>query len=116
VLETIHAVLEGLFPETIAMFLHETSARLEGLQNALVQQDLQTVLPIAHIVKGSSGNLGALRLSALCQLLMRVSASGVLADTTLQVVQIATEFSRIRTALEPLCHVGAIETTTAHVQ
>jgi hypothetical protein len=47
---------------------------------------------------------------------MRVSASGVLADTTLQVVQIATEFSRIRTALEPLCHVGAIETTTAHVQ
>jgi HPt (histidine-containing phosphotransfer) domain-containing protein len=116
VLETIHTVLEDVSPETMAMFLYETSARLEGLQNALVQQDLQTVSQIAHIVKGSSGNIGALRLSELCQQLMRVSASSVLADTTLQVVQIATEFSRIRTALEPLCRVGAIETTTAHVQ
>ncbi len=116
VLETVREVLEDLFPETIEMFLHETSARLEGIQKALVQQDLQTVSQIAHTMKGSSGNIGAMRFSELCQHLMSVSETGVLADTTLQVVQIATEFSRVRAALEPLCHVEAVETTTARVQ
>ena len=116
VLETVREVLEDLFPETIEMFLHETSARLDGIQKALVQQDLQTMSQIAHTMKGSSGNIGALRLSELCQQLMSVSETGVLADTTLQVVQIATEFMRVCAALGPLCHVGAIETTTARVQ
>jgi PAS domain S-box-containing protein len=115
-LETIRELLEDLFPETIAMFLHDTSARLEELQKAIVQQDLQTVAQIAHILKGSSGNLGAMRFSELCQQVMRVSEAGLLADTTRQVGHMTTEFRRVRAALAQLCPVEAVETTTARIQ
>ena len=116
VLETVRELLEDLFPETISMFLQDTSARLEELQKAIVQQDLHTVSQIAHILKGSSGNLGAMRFSALCQQVMSLSEAGLLADVTRQAVEMTTEFVRMRVTLEQLCQAEASETATVQVQ
>lgn len=64
---------------------------------------------MAHTLKGSSSNLGATRLAELCRELMETGKAGVLVDMPQHVAHIETEFMRVRTALEHMCRVEAVE-------
>lgn len=55
----------GLFNELVDLFVSDTPARLESLSKAVAGSDLRTIEEVAHSLKSSCGNLGAMGLSAL---------------------------------------------------
>jgi len=72
------AVLEGLrkfqqtgepdfVTELIDLFLNDTAVQLESLRVAVSNNNVPEVHRLAHLVKGSSGNIGAGGTAELCQ-------------------------------------------------
>ena len=52
--------------ELIDLFLDDTTVQLESLRVAVSKNDVPEVRRLAHLVKGSSGNIGATGLAELC--------------------------------------------------
>lgn len=55
-----------ILDELIALFLEDTLQQLAALREAVENEDTQSVERIAHTLKGSCGNMGALRMATLC--------------------------------------------------
>ncbi|MGE3539884.1 MAG: response regulator [Candidatus Tectimicrobiota bacterium] len=100
-------VLEEAFPETVAGFLQDAAGHLRALRAAVLQNDTDLLIHLAHTLKGSSGNLGATRFAALCQHLMEASQQKTLPEAITVMEHLEAEFRRVHTALEPLCHDGS---------
>ncbi|HUP71327.1 MAG TPA: Hpt domain-containing protein [Acidimicrobiales bacterium] len=56
----------GLAAELTSMFLDDVPGRLEALRAALRTGDLRAVGHLSHTLKGTSSNLGAGHLAAIC--------------------------------------------------
>ena len=82
------------------MFFDDASSRLEELREAIGAGDASGVERVAHTLKGSSGNMGATRMSAICSELQDVGASGDLARARELFEGLEEEFGRVRPALE----------------
>lgn len=69
VLSALQEVMEGEYPTLLDTFLKDSEQRLAQLHHALATQalDLQELGMAAHSFKGSSGNMGAIRLADLCR-------------------------------------------------
>jgi two-component system sensor histidine kinase/response regulator len=83
--------------ELIDLFLKETSAQLVMLHESISGNDADELLRVAHLLKGSSGNIGAGRIASLAQALEEKGIEGQAAETLLE--QLEREFGRVRTAL-----------------
>ncbi len=59
-------MLGEAFVKAIDAFVADTPSRLEALREAATDGETTTLKHLAHTLKGSSGNLGALRLTDLC--------------------------------------------------
>ena len=66
VVNALRDVMEGGFADLLDTFLSDSEERLGQLHNAREACDLTLV---AHSFKGSSSNMGAIRLAHLCGLL-----------------------------------------------
>ena len=103
-----HAVIEGLRelgdPEMLqelgGMFFDDANSALRALREALQGNDAHSVELVAHMLKGSSGNMGARRMSALCAQLEDAGASGDLSRAPQLLGDLEAEFGRVRPALE----------------
>jgi len=96
---------DGFLREIVGIFLVDTPARLEELDQALAAGDLVRFNRAAHSIKGSSSNLGA---SALQQAADRLEAKSraSLAGVEPELAAVKAEFQRVRAALEQLCPPG----------
>lgn len=94
VLSALQEVMEGEYPVLLETFLIDSEERLAQLQHALAHQ--ATGLPelgmAAHSFKGSSGNLGAVRLAELCSLLEVRAQNNQWDGVEKLVAQISAEF------------------------
>jgi HPt (histidine-containing phosphotransfer) domain-containing protein len=98
VLSGLQEVMEGEYPRLLDTFLDDSQKRIEALRNA--RDDAKALGRIAHSFKGSSGNLGALRLAELCRRLEDGSAQPVEADLGRLVDEIDQEFALVRPLYE----------------
>lgn len=64
-LHLVSDMLEDAFADVIRVYLVDTPRRIAAMHDALARDDTATIQAKAHALKGSSGNLGALRLAAL---------------------------------------------------
>jgi HPt (histidine-containing phosphotransfer) domain-containing protein len=53
--------------ELIDLFLKDTTLQLESLRVAVSNKNVPEIRRLAHLVKGSSGNIGATGMAELCQ-------------------------------------------------
>jgi CheY-like chemotaxis protein/HPt (histidine-containing phosphotransfer) domain-containing protein len=90
----------GLLSELAEAFSGDTRSALSALRDAATASDAQSVKSIAHTLKGSSGSMGAQRMSAICAELEDVGASGDLPGVPGLLERLEEEFGRVRTALE----------------
>ncbi|KPC33293.1 Hpt domain-containing protein [Pseudomonas syringae pv. cilantro] len=69
VLNALQEVMEDEYPTLLDVFLKDSEQRLQQLRLAVAacDLDLQELSLNAHSFKGSSSNMGALRLSDLCR-------------------------------------------------
>lgn len=66
VLDELREVMGSDFPILIASFVRDGRQRIDALRRALSAGDGEQARQQAHSFKGSSGNLGALRVTGLC--------------------------------------------------
>ena len=86
--------------ELIELFLDEVPGQLEALGEAAQMGDAQSVERIAHTLKGSSANMGAVRMEALCAELEEAGRSEDLSAASGQISRLEQEFGRVRAVLE----------------
>jgi HPt (histidine-containing phosphotransfer) domain-containing protein len=60
---------ESLLTEVIALYLEVSPKSFEQIEAAVKAEDRKGMYQTAHSLKSSSGNLGAIRLAALCEAL-----------------------------------------------
>jgi CheY-like chemotaxis protein/HPt (histidine-containing phosphotransfer) domain-containing protein len=89
-----------LLSELAETFTSDTSPTLSALREAASAGDAQSVERIAHSLKGSSGSMGARRMSAICAELQDAGASGGLSRAPGLLERLEGEFGRVRAALE----------------
>lgn len=97
VLSALQEVMEGEYPALLDTFLADSEARLQLLRNA---QSPAQIVEAAHSFKGSSSNLGALRLAELCCLLEKQATSSSPGDIQQLIADIAGEFALVRPLYE----------------
>jgi HPt (histidine-containing phosphotransfer) domain-containing protein len=68
-LKEIAEVESGLIPELVSLFLDDSAVRLQSLSGACIRQDFKVLQAQAHSLKGSSLQMGATSLAALCRAL-----------------------------------------------
>ncbi len=66
VINELREIMGGDFDTLVASYLRDGDQRLRALHEALAAGDAEGVRQQAHSFKGSSGNLGALRVTGLC--------------------------------------------------
>ncbi|MGA9704856.1 Hpt domain-containing protein [Pseudomonas sp.] len=97
VLSGLREVMEGEYPKLLDTFLDDSQKRVEALRKA--RDDAKALGRIAHSFKGSSGNLGAVRLAQLCQRLELESVESSV-DLGALVDLIDREFALVRPMYE----------------
>jgi histidine phosphotransfer protein HptB len=97
VLATLREVMEGEYRKLLDTFLLDSQERVEALRKA---SDTKELGELAHSFKGSSGNLGAVRLVELCERLETQAANQSLQALEPLVDEIGDEFALVRPLYE----------------
>jgi len=84
----------------VGLFIDDVPLRLEELRQAVKRGEAQKVEETAHMLKGGSGYMGAVRMSEICAGLQGLGASGELSRAPGLLDELEAEFKRIRPALE----------------
>ena len=89
-----------LLSELATMFSDDVRSSLVTLEKAVEEGDAQAVERIAHTLKGSSGNMGAKRMAALCAELEKAGASGELSLAPELLECVEAEFGSLGSVLK----------------
>jgi HPt (histidine-containing phosphotransfer) domain-containing protein len=93
---------DSFLKEIIGIFIDDTPVRLKEMRDAFAANDQATFSRAAHSIKGSSSNLGALRLRALAEMLERSSKTSDLTGLDAELPKIEAEFAIAKVELEKL--------------
>jgi HPt (histidine-containing phosphotransfer) domain-containing protein len=97
VLSALQEVMEGEYPILVDTFLADSEQRLQLLKQAA---DATQILETAHSFKGSSSNMGAIRLADLCHELELKAQGQNLSGAEALVAEIDREFAFVRPLYE----------------
>ncbi len=89
-----------LLVELVELFVDDAQSQLPALRDAFEKGDAEAIERTAHTLKGSSGNMGALRMAKMCENLQEIGRSGDLSEASEPIEQLEAEFDRVRKALE----------------
>jgi HPt (histidine-containing phosphotransfer) domain-containing protein len=97
VLNALQEVMEGEYPTLLDTFLADSETRLQQLHQA---ENATQLIEAAHSFKGSSSNMGALGLTALCGQLEKSAATASSDDIARMIAHISHEFALVRPLYE----------------
>lgn len=97
VLSALQEVMEGEYPTLLDTFIADSEERLRVLRKA---EDTAQLMNAAHSFKGSSSNMGAIRLAELCSELEQRVRQESLAGIEKLVGEIDGEFAIVRPLYE----------------
>ncbi len=89
-----------ILKEILENYLAETPRRLERLRAALAEGNAEELVFVAHSLKGSSGQLGAQRMAALCTELEELGRSLDLTGAAPLLADLEQEFARVEPLLQ----------------
>jgi HPt (histidine-containing phosphotransfer) domain-containing protein len=85
--------------EVIAVFQRDTETRIQNMRAALAAADAPQVRAQAHAIKGSSGQVGAMRVSGLCRQIEAAALAQDLAAAAGLLPELEAEFQTVRAAM-----------------
>lgn len=102
ILGRLAEVMEEEFLDLLETYLRNVPLELARLSTAMTTKQIEPIYASAHAIKGSSANLGLLRLSALCLELERLSRTGGVLTEEARALHgdIIAEFDQVRSLLE----------------
>ncbi len=99
-LNTLKQVMEDDFGLLLETFKQDSTERLKKLYEVVQGTDADLIRRSAHSFKGSSSNVGAKQLSALCAALEKKALAGDLHGLTEDVQAIEQEFLLVQSLLD----------------
>lgn len=90
---------EEFLAELIDLYLDDVPPQLELLRDAVARADSAAASSVAHRLKGSSSNVGAESLSALCNQVERAGRQSQVDEVARMMPQLEEEFGRVRACL-----------------
>ncbi len=94
---------DDFFVDLKECFKDDFNLGLQALQKACRLGDAETVRVTAHGLKSTSGNLGAIALSMMCNQVEKMGKQQILDKVESLIEQMISEFSRVNLALEEEC-------------
>lgn len=85
--------------ELIDIYLDDVPPQLGLLRDAVVRSDTAAASSVAHRLKGSSSNVGAESLSALCSQVEHAGRQSQIEEVARMMPQVEEEFDRVRACL-----------------
>jgi HPt (histidine-containing phosphotransfer) domain-containing protein len=85
--------------ELIDIYLMETPKQIQAIASALATQRLPSLMIAAHTLKGSSLNLGAKQLGALCLKIEEIGRSGKSIPDGTGITEIENEYENVKKML-----------------
>jgi CheY-like chemotaxis protein/signal transduction histidine kinase/HPt (histidine-containing phosphotransfer) domain-containing protein len=95
-----------LLSRIVAIFLSDAPGKLEQLREAVAHREMATVQQLAHALKSSSANIGAMRLSGLARELEALGRAGTPDGAQHCFDSLAAEYARVHVALQAVCPAG----------
>jgi HPt (histidine-containing phosphotransfer) domain-containing protein len=89
--------------ELVDTFIEETTEQLTNLERAIGQQNSDILHKIAHALKSSSANVGAIQVSRLSKELEEMGRTGRIEGADQKLEAIKYEYERAQTALKQVC-------------
>jgi HPt (histidine-containing phosphotransfer) domain-containing protein len=89
--------------DLIETFFEETNEQLVNLEQAVAQQNAVGLQRIAHALKSSSANVGAVLVSKLCKDMEEMGRNGQVEGAAQKLEAIKHEYHRAQTALQEAC-------------
>ena len=88
--------------ELIDLFLDDTAVQLESLRVAVSKNDMPEVRRLAHLVKGSSGNIGAAGVAEFCHEIEKLDLDTGAYDSHVQnlLLKLQDEFRQVSEAFK----------------
>ncbi|SFR89387.1 Hpt sensor hybrid histidine kinase [Stenotrophomonas maltophilia] len=99
VLDELQAVIGDAATQIVSVYLEDAPAMVQALQQAAQDHDGQRLQTVAHSLKSSSANVGAMSLSAVAQRIEHEARAGSLQRPAVAVALLVAEFARARVAL-----------------
>lgn len=99
VVRELREVLGDDFHLLVTTFLADSEHRLQALRAAIDAGDALALRETAHSFKGSSLNIGAVRLGEACRQLEALALDGVPADARARVDGLAGDYRQVAAAL-----------------
>ncbi|HVS50930.1 MAG TPA: Hpt domain-containing protein [Opitutaceae bacterium] len=90
---------DAFLREIVGIFLEDTPQRVAELEESLAAGDVPKFTRAAHSIKGSSSNLGAMRLRAIAEKLEHTSRAQGLGGVQPLVATLKEEFARAHAEL-----------------
>jgi HPt (histidine-containing phosphotransfer) domain-containing protein len=85
--------------ELIDIYINETPKQIQAIASALAAQSPSSLTIAAHTLKGSSLNLGAKQLGALCLKLEEIGRTGKSISDGTSTTEIENEYEKVKTML-----------------
>jgi HPt (histidine-containing phosphotransfer) domain-containing protein len=101
-LNELKGILEDDFNLLVETYISDTDGRISRLEQGIADQDAEMIKTVAHSIKGSSSNLFANVLTALCQKVEDKGRSGALEGLDPLFEEIKTEYQHVRDELSQL--------------
>lgn len=99
-IEQLREVMEDEFEDLLQTYLETAPNEIGRICNALRLIDADALAHSAHTLKGSSANLGAMQLSALCKDLEALGKAKQVDDETARLVDlIGSEYEKVQALL-----------------
>jgi HPt (histidine-containing phosphotransfer) domain-containing protein len=106
VLDSLRAMISPSNPtfleQVLEQFFEDALITLNAILQALEAGDAEALADSAHKLRSSSANLGAERLSKLCQSLEYQGNAGIIPDLNLSKSQLESEYNIAKAALQGL--------------
>lgn len=95
ILSTLRDVMGEDYGLLIETYIADSNSRLQSLAEGIAQRDCDFLRRTAHSFKGSSSNIGALRLAECCSVMENLALAGDPLPWPAQLVEIETEFAQV---------------------
>lgn len=99
-LNMLKEVMEDGFVTLLETYIQDSKVRIDDIRSALAAGDGETVRRAAHSLKGSSGNLGANRMAALCLDVENKGREGQLDGLDIDLSTIETEYKKVSSIMQ----------------
>jgi len=98
-----------MIPRFIGLFCKGVLPQLEGLVTALAAEDADGVRRHAHAIKGSAGNIAALRMHETAAMIEKAAKEGDLTETARHIAVLQVEYREFTEAVDALGFVAEVK-------